>query len=486
MLMSLNIIPQPNYVKEYGSKRSLKENEIVYLTDEKFLDETYEIEITKDKAVITSKTEKGKFYALQTLNQITEPDGKVPLVKITDFPRFEYRAFMIDSARHMQTVDEIKAYIEAAAMFKFNYFHWHLCDDQGIRFECEKYPELNRVGSYRNSHGFGSKNMEIYGGYYTKEQMRDIVEFCRERHIEVIPEVDMPGHTVAMLASYPELSCRKEKIEVETTPGIHKDILCAGRESTFEFCFGVLDEIMELFPCEYIHIGGDEAPKVRWNKCPDCQKRMKEENLSDSEKLQGYFVDRIVKYVESKGKKPIAWNESLNSDMLSKDVIVADWLDKPHKSEPFANGGGKIIIEDFFAYYLDYPYGMTSLKKTYKFNPFLEGLNETGKKNVWGVETPIWTEFVEDFNRLSYMCFPRMMAVAETGWTNAENCDYKSFKQRAEAKRDCLSSLGITMAESKKWDPMPHKKLADLWSHYKRFITREQIESLLHPERDDK
>lgn len=483
--MLLNVIPKPNYVKEYGGFRKIKENEIEYQTDKRLLDESYEIELTKEKAVITANTERAKFYALTTFRQLIDADGNVPLLKISDFPRFPYRAFMIDSARHMQTVDEIKTYIDAASRFKFNFFHWHLCDDQGFRMESEKFPELNRVGSYRNGHGFGSSNTEVYGGYYTKEQIKEILAFCKERYIEVIPEIDMPGHTVAMLASYPYLSCKNEKIEVETTPGIHKDILCAGRESTFEFCFGVLDEVMELFDGQYIHIGGDEAPKVRWSKCPDCQSRMKEEKLADEEKLQGYFVSRIVDYVEKKGKTAIAWNESLNSDMLSESVVVADWLDKAHKSEKFANAGGKIIIEDFFHYYLDYPYGMTPLKKTYSFNPYLEKLTESGKKNVIGVETPIWTEFVEDFSRLSYMCFPRMMAVAETGWTLWENRDYKGFRLRAQAKRHELNRLGIVMADSKKWDPPAPKRLADLINHYKRFVTREYVHSLLHPEKED-
>ena len=483
--MSLNIIPKPQCVTEYKGSRILKKEEIEFVKDESFLPETYEIEITKEKAVVKYNSEKGKFYALNTISQLTDKKGKVPFVKITDFPRFSYRAFMIDSSRHMQKTDEIKAYIEAAAMFKFNYFHWHLCDDQGVRFQCDTYPLLNEVGSYRKGHGFGSTNEEVYGGYYTKEEIKDIIEFCKERHIEVIPEIDIPGHTVAMLASYPELSCRGEKIDVETTPGIHKDIMCAGKEGTYEFCFGVLEEIMELFPCEYIHIGGDEAPKVRWNKCPHCQAKIKEENLENAEQLQGYFTKRMVEFIEGKGKKAIVWNESLNSGMLSKDVVVGNWLDKGHKCEPFANEGGKIIIEDFFAYYLDYPYGMTPLKKTYGFNPFLKLLNDKGQKNVWGVETPIWTEFVEDFDRLSYMCFPRMMAVAESGWTLWENKDYKSFTQRAENYRAKLLSLGIDMADKKCWDPLPHKRATDLFNHYKNFITREMLDSLLHPEKED-
>lgn len=483
--MALNIIPKPVSVTQYGSKRALKEEDIIFLKDESFLDETYEIEITKEKALIKYKTEKGRFYALTTLKQLKDKDGKVPLLKIVDFPHFSYRGFMIDSARHIQSIDEIKAYIEAASLFKFNYFHWHLCDDQGVRFESEKYPLLNKIGSYRNGHGFGSKNNEVYGGYYTKEQIKDVIDFCAQRHIEIIPEIDMPGHTVAMLASYKELACKDKEFTVETTPGIHKDIMCAGKESTFEFCFGVLDEIMELFPCQYIHIGGDEAPKVRWNSCSHCQKRIEEENLKDAEELQGYFTCRIVDYVSKKGKKAIVWNESLNSGMVSKDVVVADWLDRKHKCEPFANEGGKIIIEDFFAYYLDYPYGMTPLKKTYTFNPYLKELNETGKANVWGVETPIWTEFVEDFGRMGYMCFPRLMAVAETGWSKWEDKNYKSFKQRAVSYENTLENLGIKMAEENRWDPILHKKLADLISHYKHFVTKEMIDSLLHPEKDD-
>ncbi|MBQ8027901.1 MAG: beta-N-acetylhexosaminidase [Clostridia bacterium] len=480
----LNIIPKPNFIKEYSGKTKLNEEKIIFKTNNSFLDETYEIEITKERITVTAKTEKAKHYAIVTLRQLKDESGFVPCLKITDFPRFSYRAFMIDSARHMQTIDEIKTYIQAASELKFNYFHWHLCDDQGFRIESHSFPELNVVGSFRNGWGFGNKNTEKYGGFYTKEEIKDVVAFCKERFIEVIPEIDMPGHTKAILATYPELSCRGEKIEVETRPGIHEDIMCAGKEETFDFCFRLLEEVMELFPCEYFHIGGDEAPKKRWDSCPHCQKRIKEENLADSEKLQGYFVNRIVSFVESKGKKAIAWNESLNSDMLSKSVIVSDWMDKTHKCEPFANEGGKLIIEDFYHYYLDYPYGMTPLKKTYTFNPYIEGLNEKGRANVIGVETPIWTEFVEDFEKLCQMCFPRMMAVAETGWTTEENKNYRLFKKNCEAKRAYLASKGIVMTESSKWDPLAYRKAIDLINHYKRFVTKDFIKSLFIKEDD--
>ena len=475
----LNIIPKPNYIAVTGAERPYSEKDIRTVRSDLLGDEEYYLEITKEKIEITAKTEKGFFYARQTLKQLSFLKEAVPCLYIKDKPRYPYRAFMIDSARHMQTVDEIKTYIEAAALFKFNVFHWHLCDDQGFRIESEEFPQLNAHASWRNGHGFGSKNTDRYGGYYTKAQIKEVVEFCSERFIDVIPEIDMPGHTIAILSSYPSLSCRKKEIPVETRPGVHKDIMCAGREETFDFCFKLLDEVSTLFPYEYFHIGGDEAPKDRWNECPDCQRRIREENLKDAEQLQGYFVNRIVKHMQEKGKKCIAWNESLNSGMLDKDVVVADWMDKENRSQKRANAGGKIIVEDFFSYYLDYPYGMTPLEKTYRFDPNLEGLDETGKSNVIGVETPIWTEFVEDFDRLCYMCFPRMMAVSEIGWTDAARKNYQSFEERAEKMRALLAETGVSMALRERWNPKGIDRLHDLINHYKRFLTKEGIRQLL-------
>lgn len=475
----LNIIPRPNYLSLTGGQSSYGENEIEYLTNTGLSDEEYEIEITQEKITVVSAGDKGRFYAKQTLKQLSFLKDSVPCLKIKDKPRFPYRAFMIDSSRHIQTLDEIKTYIEAAALFKLNVFHWHLCDDQGFRIESEKYPLLNEIGSWRGGHGFGSENTERYGGFYTKAQIREIVDFCRERYIEVIPEIDLPGHTIAMLASYPFLSCRKKELPVETAPGVHKDIMCAGREETFEFCFGLIDEVSELFPCEYFHIGGDEAPKNRWDECPDCQMRMKSQGLTDSEQLQGYFMNRIVQHLEARGKKCIAWNESLNSGILDKSVTICDWMDREHKSEQWANSGGKIIIEDFFSFYLDYPYGMTPLEKTYTFDPMFERLDETGKENVIGVETPIWTEFVEDFDRLCYMCFPRMLAVSEIGWTEAARLNYESFEKRAEGVRAILADIGISMAHESEWNPKGIKRIPGIISHYKRFITRDMIKSFI-------
>ena len=483
--MTLNVIPRPNKVDFYGGEISAAEQAVRYVIDENLGEEAYIIDIQNNGTVISSKGEKGRYYADITYMRIAEK-GTLPLCRIVDEPAFSYRGFMIDSARHIQTVEEIKKYILAAAEFKMNVFHWHLCDDQGWRIESETYPELIKVGAYRDCHGFGSHDAREYGGYYTKDEIRDIVAFCEERYIEIIPEIDMPGHTSAIVASYPWLTCRGEKVPVQTNGGIFKDIFCAGKEEVYEFCFRLLDEVCELFPGKRIHIGGDEAPKARWCNCPKCQDVIKREGLKDVEELQGYFTNRIVDYLEKeKGKEVLAWNETLNSGIVRDSVVVCDWMDRSGKCEQFANKGGKIIIEDFYAYYLDYPYGMTPLKKTYGFSPMLEKLDAVGRKNVLGVETPIWTEFVEDFERMCYMCFPRLIACAESGWTNGANKDYASFRERVKAYNEKHLSIGVKMAAEVEWDPGLKIKTRDMLKRLKDILNPRAISVFLFPNKDD-
>ncbi len=483
--MQLNIIPKPNKAEFYGGEVWIKDLPLRYETNELHPEEFYCLEIKKDEIVITSKGEKGRYYAHLTLSQLEET-GKVPLMKITDMPAFPYRGFMIDSARHMQSVDEIKRYIEAAARYKMNIFHWHLCDDQGWRIESEKHPLLNQKGSWRDCHGFGSKNMQKYGGYYTKEEIREVVAFCKERFIEVIPEFDLPGHTTAIISTYPELSCRGVQVPVETVGGIFKNILCAGNDEVFRFCFDIIDELCELFPYPFMHIGGDEAPKARWCNCEKCQKRIKDEGLENEEQLQGWFANKIIAYLKDKGYTVLAWNESLNSGIIDGDTIICDWMDRTKKCVPYANGGGKIIIEDFYHYYLDYVYGMTPLKKTYDYNPYLDGLTEEGKKNVLGVEAPIWTEYVEDFDRMSYMCFPRLIAVAERGWTDVDKADYTSFKVRVKNQKDFLASLGISLCDESEWDPNALIRVKETVGRLVRSITPASVMATVFPNVDEK
>ena len=484
--MTLNIIPKPNQVDFYGGTVNPAELPVEYHIDDSFGEEKYVLDIQKNKATIISKGEKGRYYAEKTYMQLVS-QGDLPLCKIVDEPAYSYRGFMIDSARHMQTVEELKKYILAAAEFRFNIFHWHLCDDQGWRIESEAFPELMEIGAYRDCHGFGSDNGSRYGGYYTKDEIRDIIAFCKELYIDVIPEIDVPGHTTAIIATYPELSCRGEKIPVATNGGIFKDILCPGKEEVYEFCYKLFDEICELFPYGYIHIGGDEAPKARWCSCEKCQAKIKAEGLKDVEELQGYFTNKIIAYLEQvKGRKVLAWNEVLNSGIVTDSAIVCDWMDRKHKCEEYANKGGKIIAEDFYYYYLDYPYGMTPLKKTYGFSPLLEKLTEEGKKNVLGVETPIWTEYVEDFERMCYMCFPRLIACGEAGWTREENKDYKSFRKRLRVYDSKLLSIGVKMADEKEWDPAFYIRAKDIIKRFVSCLNPQAISVALFPNRDEK
>ncbi len=481
--MTLNVIPRPNKVNFYGGALDSKEFGIVYRIDESLGEEAYTISIQSTSITVTSKGEKGRYYADITLKKLLSQES-VPLCRIEDEPAYGYRGFMIDSARHMQTIDEIKKYISAAAEFKFNVFHWHLCDDQGWRIESEAFPELMKKGAYRDCHGFGSKDAREYGGYYTKDEIRDIIAFCKERYIEVIPEIDMPGHTTAIISTYPELSCRGDQIPVATNGGIFRDILCAGKDEVYEFCYKLLDEIIELFPSENIHIGGDEAPKSRWCNCEKCQAVMKAEGFDNIEKLQGYFTNKITAYLEGKGKKVMAWNETLNSGMAKDSITICNWMDREGKCEDYANRGGKVIAEDFYHYYLDYVYGVTPLKKTYTYKVLSDKLTQEGRKNIIGVEAPIWTEYVEDFERMCYMCFPRLIACGEAGWTREENKDYDSFRQRVKTYDEALRQLGVKMAKEKEWDPDIITRTKDALGRLKDILKPEAIKVALFPNKE--
>lgn len=451
--MKLNLIPKPNKLEELGGVRTLSEAELLLQKNDEIAPEGYRLTITETRAVLEFSTDAGAFYGKQTLRQLRQPDGTVPLVKIDDAPEFAWRGFMIDSSRHIQTLDEIKAFIEAAASFKCNVFHWHFCDDPGWRMESDRFPKLNSVGSWRDGWGFGNPNPERYGGYFTKDEIRDLIKFCSDRFITVVPEFDIPGHSSAVIKAYPYLSCTEEDVDVTTAAGVYSNVLCAGKEEVFAFCEEVFSEIMELFPGKYIHIGGDEVPKDHWDACPACQARIKAEGLNNSEELQGYFTRRIAAFLCSKGKTPIGWNEILNAGGLPKDIVATKWWDDKNLCDAFANNGGKVIMEQTSHVYLDYNYKTTPLKKTYSYNLLPDTLTEEGKKNILGVETPIWTEWVEDFDRMCYMCFPRLAAVAEVGWTKTQEKDYEDFKRRIEAQRETLLQLGVKMAPQTDWDP---------------------------------
>ncbi len=477
----LNIIPYPNYIKRLGADISSDDLNIVAstitLTDEIHNPEGYELTIANGRVAIRAGGPAGAFYAKESLKQLAANDsGTLPCVEIKDEPAYPYRGFMLDSVRHMTELDDVKKLIDAAAMLKMNVLHWHLTDDQGWRIEITSHPELCEIGAFRAGSDFGHVHSdETYGGYYTKSELRDIVDYCAKKHIEVIPEIDMPGHMIAAIAAYPEISCRGERIPVETRQGIFPDILCAGNAKTFEIIFDVLEEVLDIFPSKYIHIGGDEAPKKRWKECPRCQSLIKELGLNDEEELQGWFVNRLADFLRANGRQAIAWNESLNSGLLGDDILVQMWMDRKKHSVDFANQGGKIILSPFYYYYTDYPYAMTPLNKTYQFEPVLKGIKDGCIQNAVGVEAAVWTEHIRTFEQMCFMTYPRFAAVAETGWTHAYNKDVKDFNRRMVLFAEQLEEVGITPADPAEWNPNLFKRVVATIRFFLNITTKDMI-----------
>ncbi len=463
-MKQLNIIPVPYEYKFLDGETAVNAEKLVCSVDSSLEKEEYILTFSEKEFTLKGGSEAALFYGKQTVRQM---GAKHPCIKIHDKPEYAYRGFHIDTARHIFTVDELKKLIDAAANLKMNVMHWHLTDDQGFRMQISRRPELAEKGSVRKSSDFGNlKEDGSYGGYFTTEQIKEIVAYCDERFITVIPEFDIPGHSSALLHVHPELTCSGNPVEIKTKQGIFKDIFCAGKEESFAMIFDILEEIIDIFPSEYIHIGGDEAPKNNWKNCPDCQKRIRENGLRNEEELQGWFTNRIVEFLESRGRKAIVWNESLKSGLISDNVTVQQWMDRKNLSADFANNGGKIIVSDFFHYYCDYPYSMTPLSKTYNFNPVLKGIKHP--ENILGVEGALWTEYINNFDYLCYMAFPRYAAIAESGWSKNKN--FVDFKRRFAVYSKLLDEIGIKAAPLEDSCPSPAKRLVKtikfFWNNY--------------------
>ena len=446
--------------------------------------ESYRLIIDETGVHIEGANDIGIYYAELTLKQLMmNHRGCLPYLYIYDEPEYSYRGFMIDSCRHFFSVDEIKKMIDGAALFKFNKFHFHLSDDQGFRVEIESYPKLTQVGSVRPSSDFGRGEYDKtpYSGYYTKEELKEIVEYCKERYIEVIPEFDVPGHTTAVIASYPEFSCTGEEIQPRTTAGVFDDILCVGNPDTMDMIYSVIDELCEIFTGKYFHIGGDEAPKKRWNVCPRCQEKIKELGLKNSEELHGWLVNEVSLYLKKKGKKAICWNEAIRGGNVEKDnITVAWWMDRTKATLNWANGGNPIIVESFTPYYADYPYGMHTLKNVYMYNPRgIKGLTSLGSASVVGIESPIWTEYIRDFKKLTRMCFPRWIAVAHTAWSGNEKKNFNKFLKIATFYCEILGEMGIESAPETEWNILPHGRLSQTVGFFRNLLSKEMISQLL-------
>ena len=431
---------------------------IRFVTDESLPAEGYELNVDGEGIEVRASQFPGFLYALQSLEQLlpaavygTEPAPdaawEVPCVKIADAPRFAYRGMHLDVARHFFSVDEVKRYIDVMAIHKLNTLHWHLTDDQGWRIEIKRYPELTAVGSIRKAtvvrKDWGTYDGTPYGGFYTQDEIRDVVKYAADRGVTVIPEIDLPGHMLAALTAYPELGCTGGPYEVWGRWGVADDVLCPGREKTFEFLEGVLTEVMELFPSEYIHIGGDECPKVRWEKCPRCQAKIRQLGLKDDGEhtaehyLQSYVTDRIGKFLAQHGRRIIGWDEILEGRAPS-DAVVMSWRGS-EGGIAAAKLGHDVIMTPNSHFYFDYyqsldtdaePFGIGGyipMEQVYSYDPAFPELTPEQQKHILGVQANLWTEYVLSDEHLEYMLLPRLAALSEVQWCQPETKDWNRF-----------------------------------------------------------
>ena len=404
------------------SVQKAEEGFLAFRTASSLPEEAYRLLIAGDGITCEASSQAGFSLALVTLYQLLAEEGPgLPCLYLEDSPRYPWRGFMLDVCRHFFSVDEVKKLLEQAALLKLNRFHWHLSDDQGYRIESKRFPRLNEISSWRaQTLGDGTP----HGGYYTQEEIADVVAFAAQRGIELIPEIDLPGHTTAILAAYPELSCTGEPLAVAEHFGILERILCAGKEAVYAFLDELLEEVCGLFPSRYFHIGGDEAPKGEWEKCPDCRRALAAKGLADCEALQAYFTGRLVRLLKRHGKTAVAWNEALASGQLDGSVMAQYWVEwGPSYSMAEAERGRRFILSNLPNFYLDYPCAMIPLASQLAFTPNIQGQPLPDDAQVLGLEAPLWTEWLSTAPDMERMLFPRLLAVAERAWQSRPDPD---------------------------------------------------------------
>jgi hexosaminidase len=487
--------PSADFLNEYlqqvygfrlkTGKKASAQNAIV-LTLEKGVQDSsgaYQLEVGQNNMAIRAKEQRGVFYGMQSLLQLL-PVGKtaalkVPSVKIKDAPQLQYRGIMLDVSRHFFPVSFVKKYIDYAAFHKLNYFHWHLTEDQGWRIEIKRYPKLTSIGAYRNGTiidhypGTGNDNQR-YGGFYTQEEIKDIVRYAARRYVTVVPEIEMPGHSSAAIAAYPSLSCfPTEPTQIpKTTPatggyqgikkvqetwGVFNDVYCAGNDSTFVFLQNVLDEVLALFPSRYIHIGGDECPKANWKRCPKCQKRISELGLKDEHELQSFFVQRMEKYLNSKGRTIIGWDEILEGG-LAPNAVVMSWRGEKGGIEAAKLKHDVIMTPNGYLYFDHYQGkpseeplaigGYTPLSKVYAYHPIPKELTAEEAKYIKGIQANLWTEYVPTTSQAEYMIMPRMAALSEVAWSAPSRRNWEDFSRRMKKQYLRYDAMQINYAKS--------------------------------------
>lgn len=460
-LAAFNIIPQPAVLDVTKGQCNLKRARTEVHISPALKAEAYVLDVTPGHVTITAGSDAGVFYARQTIAQLGE--GKVPCVHIEDAPAFDLRAMMLDCSRHFFTVDEVKKVLDLLAEHKINTFHWHLTDDQGWRLEIRKYPLLTQVGGHRKGIASWPATVSLWrsadgkheNGFYTQEQVREIVAYAADRFIEIIPEIEIPGHSTAALASYQYLGCRGEGYEVSSQFGVHSTVYCPGKESTFEFLEGVLDEVMELFPSQYIHIGGDECRKDEWKLCPSCQARIREQGLKDEYALQSYTIRRIEEYVRSKGKRIIGWDEISQGGLSSTAVVLSRYA--PERVATALDHGNDVILCEakytYFDYYQNADHtgeppchiGQTdnlNVAQAYSYDPRSEYTPEQ-MRQVIGVECCLWTEYIDTFDLIEYKLLPRLDAFSEVAWSQAPK-DYEAFRGKLKTQVKRYEKKGMT------------------------------------------
>jgi hexosaminidase len=434
--------------------------------------EGYELTVTPRGAVIRAPEQAGAFYGAQTLLQLLPPQvfatnkvggvaWEMPCVDIQDQPRFQWRGLMLDVSRHFYTKDEVKRFLDEMALHKLNTFHWHLVDDQGWRIEIKKYPLLTKVGAWRNGIGFGLDPKAStaygkdgrYGGFYTQADIREVVAYASRLHITIVPEIEMPGHSTAALAAYPQFSCTGKAQTTDVGAGVHAAVYCAGKDGTFGFLQDVLSEVMPLFPGKYIHIGGDEVRKDNWKKCDQCQARMKQEGLKSEEELQSYFIRRIEKFINARHRTLIGWSEILQGG-LAQNATVMDWIGGGAEA---ASEGHDVVMSP--ASPVDYSYfdhyqsrdrakepraigGFLPLETVYSFEPIPAKLDPTLQHHILGAQGNLWTEYIPSFKHLEYMAYPRACAMAEVTWSPKAARNWDDFARRLTTHLQRLEDFG--------------------------------------------
>ncbi len=437
--------------------------------------ENYDLTMNRNQIVFIAEGNAGLFYGIETLIQLMPLEKtkeiKISCAQIKDSPRYQWRGMHLDCSRHFFSKEEVKKYIDYLAMYKFNVFHWHLVNDQGWRIEINKYPLLTKIGSQRketiigkpawDKDGKPSKDDKYdgtpYGGFYTQNDIKEIVAYAQIRHITVVPEIEMPGHSLAALAAYPQYSCTGGPFETYTKWGVSDDVYCAGNDSTFLFLQNILTEVCDLFPGKYIHIGGDECLKERWKACAKCQKRIVDEKLKDENELQSYFITRIEKYLNSKGKQIIGWDEILDGGLAPKAAVMS-WRGIKGGIAAAKQKHNVVMTPGKPCYFDHYQAkdktkeplaigGYNPLDSVYAYNPSPKGLTEEEAKYIMGGQGNVWTEYITDFSKVEYMSMPRMAALSEALWAPVDKKNYKNFVSRLKLHTKTLDKMNVNYAK---------------------------------------